>query len=114
MSRRMARYTLLLGQALARQGLYRADGRAVPILKLMAQYQETSEHRILLVREDWLQQTLQKINCSVVFGCLGEKSLFTKDVPSKSVGGWTQIDAIATFVDAQWHFGKPRLRSVEL
>ena len=27
MSRRMARYTLLLGQALARQGLYRADGR---------------------------------------------------------------------------------------
>ena len=32
MSQRMARYTLLLGQALARQGLYRADGRAVPIL----------------------------------------------------------------------------------
>ena len=32
MSRRMARYTLLLGQALARQGLYRADGSAVPIL----------------------------------------------------------------------------------
>ena len=32
MSRRMARYTLLLGQALARQGLYRAAGRAVPIL----------------------------------------------------------------------------------
>ncbi len=32
MSQRMARYTLLLGQALARQGLRRADGRAVPIL----------------------------------------------------------------------------------
>ena len=32
MSWRMARYTLLLGQALARQGLARADGRAVPIL----------------------------------------------------------------------------------
>ena len=32
MSQRMARYTLLLGQALARQGLCRADGRAVPIL----------------------------------------------------------------------------------
>ena len=82
--------------------------------KLMAQYQETSEHSILLVREDWFQQTLQKINCSVVFGCLGEKSLCTKDVPSKSVGRWTPIDAIATFVDAQWHFGKPRLSSVEL
>ena len=32
MSRRMARYTLLLGQALARQGLHCADGGAVPIL----------------------------------------------------------------------------------
>ena len=32
MSRRMARYTLLLGQALARQGLHRADSGAVPIL----------------------------------------------------------------------------------
>ena len=32
MSRRMADYTVLLGQALARQGLYRADGSAVPIL----------------------------------------------------------------------------------
>ncbi len=32
MSGRMARYTLLLGQALARQGLRRADGSAVPIL----------------------------------------------------------------------------------
>ncbi len=32
MSQRMARYTLLLGQALARQGLRRADGRAAPIL----------------------------------------------------------------------------------
>ena len=32
MSGRMARYTLLLGQALARQGLRRADGRAAPIL----------------------------------------------------------------------------------
>ena len=32
MSWRMARYTLLLGEALARQNLYRADGRAVPIL----------------------------------------------------------------------------------
>ena len=110
----MARYTLLLGQALASQGLYRADGRAVPILKLMAQYQETSEHSILLAREDWLQQTLQKINCSVVFGWLGAKRLFTKDVPSKSVKRWIQINAIATFVDAQWLFGKPRLSSVEL
>ena len=32
MSRRMARYTLLLGQSLARQGLHRADGGTVPIL----------------------------------------------------------------------------------
>ena len=32
MSRRMADYTVLLGQALARQGLYRADGSTVPIL----------------------------------------------------------------------------------
>ena len=32
MSRRMADYTVLLGQALAHQGLYRADGGAVPIL----------------------------------------------------------------------------------
>ena len=32
MSRRMAHYTLLLGEALARQGLHRADGSEVPIL----------------------------------------------------------------------------------
>ncbi len=77
--------------------------------ELMAQYRETSEHSVLLVREDWLKHTLEKINCSAVFGWLGEKTLFTTGLSPNVVGDWTQIDAIATFTNAQWHFSNPRL-----
>ena len=62
----------------------------------VAQFVESSDHNVLLVREDWLKRTLRKAGLDVIFGWLGEKQLLEKDGSRfgvEVVGGWTEINA---------------------
>ena len=77
----------------------------------VARYFEEGAHLALLVREDWLKRTLRKIRYPMVFGFLGEKQLKRAAGPPYVVGDWTEIDGIASLADAQWTFGKRRLKS---
>ena len=45
----------------------------------VAQFVESSDHSVLLVREDWLKRTLLKAGFDVIFGWLGEKQLLERD-----------------------------------
>ena len=74
----------------------------------VAQFVESGDHSILLVREDWLKRTLRRVNLDVIFGWLGEKRLLDKD---GTVGGWTEINAVASFDRRQWKFGQRRLET---
>ena len=71
-----------------------------------AQYRDRDGHSALLVRESWLKQTLRKCGYSMVFGWLGEKRLFEAGPRAELVGDWTEINAIASFADGRWAFGK--------
>ena len=73
----------------------------------MAQFVKCNDHYVLLVRENWLKQTLHKADLDVIFGWLGEKRLLAKGI----VGDWTEINAIASFDRHQWRFGQPRLKT---
>ena len=44
----------------------------------VAQFVESSDHHVLLVREDWLKRTLRKANLDVVFGWLGESGFLER------------------------------------
>ena len=77
----------------------------------VAQYFEEGGHMALLVREDWLKQTLRKTGHSMVFVWLGEKQLIGESPHYDSGGSWTEIDGIASLVGGRWKFGKRRLKS---
>lgn len=77
----------------------------------VAQYFEEGGHVALLVREDWLKQTLRKTGHSMVFVWLGEKQLIGESPHYDSGGSWTEIDGIASLVGGRWKFGKRRLKS---
>ena len=74
----------------------------------VARYFEGNGHMALLVREGWLQQTLRKTGCSMVFGWLGEKQLFAP-CHHGLFDDWTEINGIASLVGKQWEFGERRL-----
>ena len=76
---------------------------------IAARYLEERGHSALLVREDWLKQTLQKTGHSIMFGWFGGKRLLDPE-PPYIVGGRMQINAIASFAGTQWTFGKWRLK----
>ena len=75
----------------------------------MAQYRERNGHRALIVREDWLQDTLRNTHHSILFGLLGEKRFMRAGLHTDVVRDWTQIDAIGSLTGDQWAFGKRRL-----
>ncbi len=75
-----------------------------------ARFFEGHGHEALLIREDWLKWVLRQIGHSIVFGWLGEKQLIGAFPDYDLVGGWTQIDAIASLAEAGWKFGKRRLK----
>ena len=77
----------------------------------VAQFVENEVHCSLLVREDWLQQTLHKIGLAMIFGWLGEKRLFGKgdNVRAETLGDWTEINAVASLEGKRWIFGQRRL-----
>ena len=72
----------------------------------VAQFVESGGHRALLVRENWLKRTLRGADLDVIFGWLGEKRLLEKD---GVVGGWTEINAVASLDRRRWRFGRQRL-----
>lgn len=74
----------------------------------VVQFVESGDHSVLLVREDWLKRTLRSADLDVVFGWLGEKRLLGKD---GIVGGWTEINAVASLDQCQWRFGRRRLET---
>ena len=86
------------------------DPAGVPV----AQFVEARRQSVLLVREDWLRQTLRKVNLAIVFGWLGEKRLYESgglfsDVAI--VGNWTEMNAVASFHGQRWAFGQRRLET---
>ena len=78
----------------------------------VARYFEDENHRVLVVREDWLNRTLQKLCCSIVIGWLGEKRLFAPRLASGLVGDMTAIHGIASLVGTRWEFGERRLKRI--
>ena len=80
----------------------------------VAQFAEDNRQSVLLVREDWLRQTLRKLNLAIVFGWLGEKQLLgtgTEHFEVETIGSWTEINAIASFGGRRWKFGQRRLET---
>ena len=80
----------------------------------VAQFVESSDHSVLLVREDWLKRTLRRAGLDVIFGWLGEKQLLEKDGDRfgvEVVGGWTEINAVASLEGQRWTFGQRRLET---
>ena len=80
----------------------------------VAQFVESSDHSVLLVREDWLKRTLRRAGLDVIFGWLGEKQLLEKDGDRfgvEVVGGWTEINAVASLDGRRWRFGQRRLET---
>ena len=75
----------------------------------VAQYRDRKGHHVLLVRENWLNRTLQRCGYSMVFGWFGEKRLLPEGFGVGLVGGWTQIGGVASLSGGQWAFGQRRL-----
>ena len=73
----------------------------------VAQFIETGGHRALLVREDWLQQTLRKAGLAMVFRWIGEKHLYEDN---KTLGSWLEINAVASLQGTKWAFEERQLR----
>ena len=75
----------------------------------MAQFVDGNRQSVLLVRENWLSQTLRKLNLAIVFGWLGEKRLLETGAARSAVetlGSWTEINAIASLEGRRWTFGQ--------
>ena len=78
----------------------------------VAYFVEHSDHSVLLVREDWLKQTLLKARLDVIFGWFGEKQLLEEDEARSGfaiVGCWTEINAVASLDGRRWKFEQRRL-----
>ena len=76
----------------------------------VAHFFEDDRRMALLVREDWLKQTLRITGHSMVFGWGGEKQLIGAHFRHDSGGGWMEFDGIASLVGNQWKFGKRRTK----
>lgn len=74
----------------------------------VAQFIKTKGHRVLLVREEWLQQTLSKAGLAMVFRWIGEKRLFED---TNIVGSWLEINAVASLEGQRWAFGERQLKT---
>ena len=86
----------------------------IPSGETVARYLEGDGHMALLVREDWLKRTLRQSGHCMVFGWLGEKQLVGTGPHHGLVGGWMEINAIASLVVTRWTFGERRLKRCSL
>ena len=89
MSWRMARYTLMLGQALARQGLCRADGSAVPILPAVfhaGPYPWSAPWERLASPPDWPQAALLQPGLTIDIHAYADDERPPRDLVSCMIG----------------------------
>ena len=80
-----------------------------PLGTTVARFVDSRDHSILLVREDWLRDTLRKMGVAIVFGWLGEKRLFEKGTELSNIeimGRWTEISSAASLQGRRWKFGE--------
>ena len=80
----------------------------------VARFIESSGHSVLLVREDWIKQTLRNEGLVIVFGWLGEKRFIEMDslpLLAHAIGTWTEINAVASLEGQRWTFGQRRLET---
>lgn len=79
--------------------------------KVAVQYVESAGDRrsALLVRGDWLASVLEDRDWSLVIGWLGEKQLFGAGDHTDLLGGWSEINGVATLDRSDWTFGDRRI-----
>lgn len=79
-----------------------------PSGQVVAKYREAPGHSALVVDEAWLADVLRKDGRGLVVGWLGEKHLVGGGWSPSLVGGWTEINGTASFVNGKWKFGAQR------
>lgn len=71
--------------------------------RVVAQHRETADdHAVLLVRSDWLDETLEKLDLCLIVGFFGEKQLISEGYSPRFVGGWTIHNAFAVLKAGRW------------
>jgi hypothetical protein len=74
------------------------DGRDA----VVAEYRQGGGHSVLLVRESWLKPTLAAGGWGLVVGWLGEKQLISGGWDPGLIGGWTELNGVASFGPDRW------------
>lgn len=78
---------------------------------VQVRYEEWSNadqrHRGLLVREDWLQEILERNGLELVVGIHGERGMIGGDVMG-APEGWGETTTISSLRDGNWRHGKVR------
>lgn len=92
---------LLFDQARLR---WRAGARAWTDTRnaVVAEYREGGGHSALLVRESWLKLTLAAGDWGLIVGWLGEKQLISDLWSPRLLGGWTELNGVASFGPTGW------------
>jgi hypothetical protein len=71
--------------------------------QIVAEHHEHDRHSALAVRESWLRATLGSGGWALVIGSLGEKQLIGTGWRTEVVGGWTEINGLASFGAEDWN-----------
>jgi hypothetical protein len=76
----------------------------------VAEYRESRGDRraALLVRQDWLDDTLVTLKSALVVGYTGEKHLFEGRWHPEIIGHSTQLDAVSVLQSGEWRIGQRR------
>lgn len=77
---------------------------------VVVRHADTSDesHSALLVRADWLTNTLDSLNLCLIAGLYGDKRLVSGGMSSRFVGGWTEYNAVGLLRDGTWSIGTRR------
>jgi hypothetical protein len=70
--------------------------------EVVAEYRVGGGHSALLVRESWLKPTLAAGNWGLVVGWLDEKQLISDPWTPRLIGGWTELNGVASFGPTGW------------
>jgi hypothetical protein len=60
----------------------------------VARYVTADNHRVLLVREDWLREMLRQLEFDLVIDVTGERDLVVNGMDPRRPGGWTDLDSV--------------------
>jgi hypothetical protein len=70
--------------------------------RVVAEHRDGDGHNALLVRESWLKSTLAAGGWGLVVGWLGEKQLMSGGWSPGLIGGWTELNGVASFGPDGW------------